>query len=287
MPNARRFSIRNFSVLVALQIVLLFLALRTFFPNVWERNVEAGAGAIVLVFLATHLMLAFFEWFFHRYILHRVTAVWLQRFARAHRHHHDLTPIRLRPVEKGSDRIVLNEYPITREEQHPDSAFPVYALIAFWAIFTPLLVGVQILWPHLPILVGGYSGIAWSMILYEVLHAIEHWPYEWWQKATEHPRFGGFWRRLYGFHHMHHANIACNEGIGGFFGLPVPDWCFGTYHHPKELLLENRLATARDFAIRQPRPFVQWLDRWAQRRETAIVRRPKSEARAPREVRPR
>jgi hemolysin III len=199
----------------------------------------------------------------------------LHRFAHAHRHHHSLTPIRLRPVEQGSDRFILNEYPITREEQHPDSAFPAYALVAFWALFTPLLVGMQILWPQLPILFGGYAAIAWSMILYEVIHAIDHWPYEWWSKATEHPRFGRFWQHLYGFHHMHHANISCNEAISGFFALPVPDWCFGTYHQPKELLLHDRLATARDFAIGEPRRFVRWLDRWAQRRETAIVRRPK------------
>jgi len=152
---------------------------------------------------------------------------------------------------------------------------PVYALGAFWVLFTPLLAVLQILWPDLPFLFGGYAAIAWSMILYEVIHAIDHWPYEWWSKATEHPRFGRFWRPLYGFHHMHHANIGCNEAIGGFFALPVPDWIFGTYHQPKELLLHDRLATARDFAIGEPRRFVRWLDRWAQRRETAIVRRPK------------
>jgi hemolysin III len=270
-----RFSISRFCLLVAVQIVLLFFALRLFFPEVWARNMAAGPWAFVLVFLGMHLVIAFFEWFFHRYVLHKVTAVWLKRFARAHRNHHNLTPIRLKPLEQGTNRFVLNEYPIVHEDQHPDSAFPVYALLGFWAVFTPMLVVLQVLWPNVPILFGGYAAIAWSMILYEVLHAIEHWPYEWWAKATEHPRFGGFWRRIYGFHHMHHANVGCNEGIGGFFGLPVPDWCFGTYHYPKELLLENRMATARDFAIRQPHRFVRWLDRWAQRRETAIVRRPK------------
>ena len=275
MANAQRFSITRFSLLVGLQLVLLFVALRFLVPNVWARNVAAGPWAFVLVFMGTHLFLAFFEWFFHRYVLHRVTAWWLGRFARGHRHHHSLTPIRLRPVDQDSHRFVLNEYPIDSEEQFPDSAFPVYALLAFWVLFTPILAGMQILWPHLPILFGGYAAIAWSMILYEILHAIDHWPYEWWQKATEHPRFGPVWRRLYGFHHMHHANIGCNEAIGGFFGLPIPDWCFGTYHQPKELLLEGRRATASDFAIGTPRAFVRWLDRWAQRRETAILRRQK------------
>jgi len=275
MANAERFSITKFSLLAVLQLVVLFFALRLLVPKVWAQNMAAGPWALILVFLGVHLFVAFFEWYFHRYVLHRVTAGWLHGFAHAHRHHHSLTPIRLRPVDQGSDRFILNEYPITREEQHPDSAFPVYALAGFWALFTPLLAGMQILWPQLPILFGGYAAIAWSMILYEVIHAIDHWPYEWWSKATEHPRFGRFWQHLYGFHHMHHANISCNEAISGFFALPVPDWCFGTYHQPKELLLHDRLATAKDFAIGEPRGFVRWLDRWAQRRETAIVRRPK------------
>ena len=275
MSGRLRFSIARFAILVAIQLALLFLGLRALFPKLWAQSVAAGGWAFALVFLGAHLFLSFFEWYFHRYVLHRVTAWWLVRFARAHRHHHSLTPIRLRPVTEGSDRFVLNEYPIDHEEQYPDSAFPVYALIAFWALFTPLLAGLQVLLPRLPILLAGYAAIAWSLTLYEILHAIDHWPFEWWRKATEDPRFGGLWRRLYGFHHMHHANIGCNEAIGGFFGLPIPDWCFGTYHQPKELLLEGRIATAKDFAVPEPRRLIRWLDRWAQGRESSITRRSK------------
>jgi len=117
---------------------------------------------------------------------------------------------------------------------------------------------------------GGYAAITWSMCLYEILHAIEHRPYEWWKQATEHPRFGAFWRKLYGFHHMHHANISCNEAISGFFSLPIADWAFGTYHQPKDLLLEGRVATAKDFAVPPPLPFVRWLDAWARKREARV-----------------
>ena len=273
MSVVRRFSIAWFSLWVGVQVALLFLALRLAFPHLWARNVAAGGWAFVLVFLAVHLLIAFFEWFFHRYVLHGVAAPWLQRFATAHRHHHSLTSIRLRPLEDGTDRFVLNEYPITHEEQYPDSAFPPHALAAFWLLFTPLLAILQLLMPRWPLLFAGYAAIAWSMTLYEILHAIDHWPYEWWKHATEHPRFGRFWQLFYGFHLMHHANVGCNEAIGGFFSLPVPDWCLGTYHQPKELLLEGRLATARDFAIRKPHRVVHWLDRWARRREAEIVRR--------------
>src|SRR6266850_436271 len=129
---------------------------------------------------------------------------------------------------------------------------------------------VQVLLPRLPVLMGGYAAITWSMCLYEILHAIEHQPYEWWKRATEHPRLGGVWRKLYGFHHMHHANVSCNEAISGFFGLPIADWVLGTYHQPKELLLEGRVATARDFAVPRPPRIVQWLDGWARKREAQI-----------------
>ncbi len=268
----RRFSILRFSLLVVLQVGLLYAGYRLLLPQLWARQLAGGASVFIAVFLAVHLFLCFFEWFFHRYVLHGVTMRWLKGFAKEHRHHHSLTPVRLRPVTEGSDRVILNEYPITHEEQYPSSAFPAYALLGFWAFFTPLLVGVQLLLPGLPVILAGLAAITWSMVLYEILHAIEHWPYEWWRSATEHPKAGPFWRLLYGFHLMHHANIGCNEGIGGFFGLPVADWCFGTYHQPRQLLLEGRKATAKDFAVRTPHGFVRWLDRWTRKRETGILR---------------
>jgi len=267
-----RFSILRFTLLALLQLVLLFAGYHALFPKLWAGQLAGGVALFVSAFLAMHLFLCFFEWFFHRYVLHGVTSRWLKRLAYEHRHHHSLTSIRLRPVEKGSDRFILNEYPITHEAQYPSSAFPAYALVAFWALFTPFLVGLQAFMPRLPVVLAGYAAIAWSMMLYEILHAIDHWPYEWWQRATEHPRFGALWRKLYGFHLMHHANIGCNEGIGGFFGFPIADWCFGTYHQPKQLLLEGRKATAKDFAVSPPRRFVRWLDRWTRKREAWILR---------------
>ncbi|OGF13320.1 MAG: hypothetical protein A2W00_02695 [Candidatus Eisenbacteria bacterium RBG_16_71_46] len=269
----QKFSILWFTLQALGQYALLLVAFRLLLPGIWARQFAAGALTLVLVFLGAHLFLCFFEWWFHRYVLHSVTSRWLDYFARGHRHHHGLTPIRLQPVAAGSDRYVLNRYPITEETQHEDSAFPPYAIVAFWAVFTPLLIGVQLLLPRLPIMMGGYAAITWSMCLYEILHAIEHRPYEWWKRATEHPRFGALWRKLYGFHHMHHANISCNEAISGFFALPIADWAFGTYHQPKELLLDGRLATAKDFAVRPPPALVRWLDGWAKKRESQIRRR--------------
>lgn len=270
-----KFSIFWFAVQAVAQYALLLVAFRFLLPGVWAKQFAAGWLALLLAFLGGHLFLCFFEWVFHRYVLHSVTSPVLQWFASGHRSHHGLTPIKLQPAPEGHDRYVLNRYPIIEEEQHLDSAFPWYAIVAFWAFFTPLLVGVQFLLPKAPVLMGGYAAITWSMCLYEILHAIEHRPYEWWKHATEHPRFGAFWRRIYGFHHMHHANISCNEAISGFFSLPIADWTFGTYHQPKELLLEGRVATAKDFAVPPPPGWVRWLDSWARKRESEIRRREK------------
>ena len=269
------FSIPVFALQVLAQLAALLLAFRYLFPTVWRNQVDGGVLPVVLAFLGVHLFMCFFEWFFHRYVLHSFVTGPLEMFSRAHRNHHGLTPIKLQPVTQGSERYVLNRYPITDEDQHEDSAFPPWALAAFWGIFTPLLIVVQLVIPSAPILLGGYLAIAFSMALYEVLHAHEHFPYEWWKQATEHPSMGPFWQKVYGFHHFHHANVSANEGISGFFGLPLADWLFGTYHQPKDLLLEGRVASARDFAVPPPPGWVKALDNWARKREAELVRRTK------------
>jgi hemolysin III len=122
-------------------------------------------------------------------------------------------------------------------------------------------------------MLGGYLAIAWSMTGYEVFHAVEHFPYEWWKSATEHPYMGLLFRKLYGFHHFHHANIKSNEAISGFYGLPIADWVFRTYHQPKELLLEGRVATAKEFQMKPPIRIVRWLDNLAREQEAKIIRK--------------
>src|SRR6266705_3472729 len=118
----RRFSIARFTLLCLLQLGLLFAGYRALLPTLWARQLAGGVLPFLSVFLAIHLLLCVFEWAFHRYVLHAVTSRTFKGFAHEHRHHHSLTAVRLRPVEKGSDRFVLNEYPITHEEQYPSSA---------------------------------------------------------------------------------------------------------------------------------------------------------------------
>lgn len=252
--------------------MLLLLVFRFVAPGAWSRQLAAGPGAFALVFVAMQMFNCFFEWGFHRYVLHARIHPWLSTFSQGHRHHHSLTPIQLRPSDAGPGRIILNQYPITEAHQHEDSAFPWYAMAAFWLLFSPLLIGVQFLLPDWPILLGGAASIAWSVYAYEVIHAVNHYRFEWWERATSHPRWGALWKRIYGFHHFHHANINANEAISGFFGLPVADWVFRTYNQPPDLLLHGRVATAKMFQIRSPWPFVAWLDRWSRRREASLAR---------------
>ena len=268
-----KFSILWFSVQVVAQVAAMLLAIRFLLPGVWTRSLSSGPGALVACFLGMHMVMCFFEWAFHRYVLHAMVSPILSYFSKAHRNHHGLTPIKLQSVAPGSDRYVLNRYPILTEEQHEDSSFPWFALLGFWAFFTPLLAALQWAFPTLPFLIGGYAAIALSMTFYEILHAMEHFSYEWWKGAIEHPRFGRMWTALYGFHHFHHANVGANEAISGFFGLPIADWAFGTYHQPKELLLEGRVASAKDFAVKPAPPWVRMVDEWARKRESTLTRR--------------
>ncbi|HSQ59928.1 MAG TPA: hypothetical protein VLT84_05805 [Acidobacteriota bacterium] len=108
-------------------------------PDTWSRQMAAGPGAFALVFVAMQMFNCFFEWGFHRYVLHARVHPWLSTFSQGHRHHHSLTPIQIRSSEAGPGRIILNQYPITEAHQHEDSAFPWYAMAAFWLLFTPVL----------------------------------------------------------------------------------------------------------------------------------------------------
>ena len=265
-----RFSFWKYMLFVLLQAALLLVSIRLLLPGVWNAQIAAGSVTIILVFLGIHLFNCFAEWAFHRYVLHAVCAKWLQRFAVSHRLHHNLTPIRLRRDEAGKELKILNQYPIESEAQLESSVFPKWALVAFWGLFTPFLVGLQLWFPRTPFLLSGYLAITWSLACYETFHHVEHLPFEWWRRRMANRNFGRLWMKAYGFHHMHHANIRCNEAISGFFGLPLADWAFGTYNQPRKIFLNGDIASSRDFVLLPPRSFVQRLDRLVRRREARL-----------------
>ncbi|MFZ5495713.1 MAG: PAQR family membrane homeostasis protein TrhA [Verrucomicrobiota bacterium] len=229
---------------------------------VWLAQVGAGAGQFAAAFLVMHLFACFVEYFFHRYVLHKPVVPFLSRFYRQHTLHHNLTRIGRKRTPGGREiPFVENIYPIVEPEQKEASFFPWFTLAAFGLIVTPVLALLQWLVPSWPWFFAGYAAMAFSLVLYEVFHAIEHWEFAKWAALIENPRWGRFWRKVYSFHLRHHAVIDCNEAISGFFTLPVADFLFGTWIFPKSLYTDGGEWEASEFTSPQPCRFIQWCDR--------------------------
>ena len=123
-----------FGLFVALQLTALLACIRYFFrsdmgsapqpPDLWR---------IVVTCLACNLVLCFGEYFFHRYILHIETVRFLRSLCTSHLTHHKLTFIRF-DERSGT---VRSAYPITDAEHDDQSTFPPWALVPFFAFFTP------------------------------------------------------------------------------------------------------------------------------------------------------
>lgn len=262
-----------FAAFVGAQLALLLAFIRHFFRPTWDEHVAAGWGAILLTCLVCNLVLCFGEYFFHRYILHIETVRFLRGVCRSHLTHHKLTFI-------GFDErsgTVRSAYPITDVAHDDQSTFPPWALVPFFAFFTPFFAPMAFSFPRLPILIGGYAAIAIAHCLYEILHAAHHEPYEsFWKPRIEHPGFGRWWRWFYGFHQAHHANYRCNLNVAGFFGIPLADLAFGTYKRPDPLLINGAPATRADARrlIPAPRWPISWLDRVVFKRRRWMVKRP-------------
>ncbi len=231
--------------------------------SVWVAQVGSSWWILLGTFLAVSMFNCFMEYFFHRYVLHKPVLPFLSYFYRQHTHHHSLTRITRRRTPGGMEvNFVENFYPIIAQEQKEASFFPWYTFLIFAACLTPLFALLQWLVPALPWFLGGYGALAASLMLYEIFHAIEHWSFEKWGPLIDHPRWGGFWRKVYSFHLRHHAVIDCNEAISGFFILPVADWVFGTCIIPGVLYKHGQtVAEEKEFLSPRPVGLIRWLDR--------------------------
>lgn len=261
-----RFSVPLFLFTILASLVGMGAFMAFVFPETWQAQLEAGWLSFLIVFLAAHAVCAFGEFFFHRYILHAPLFPFLSYFYKQHTLHHALTRIgyrRLGPAEEEIPCLVEvdNRYPIEHDHQREASFFPWYSLLVFTLVASPLLILFQWLFPAQPIFFGGVLAIAFSMTLYELLHAVEHLPRASWDRLLLHPRYSRFWRKAYAFHLRHHADIRCNEAISGFFGLPLPDFIFGTYIDPATLYNHGSQTSPEQFNSPQPRfGFIRWLD---------------------------
>ncbi|MBC7368754.1 MAG: hypothetical protein H7343_18420 [Undibacterium sp.] len=246
--------------------------------SVWRAQIAMPVLPFIAVFLATHLVTCFFEYGFHRYVLHKPVVPMLSRFYKQHTLHHSLTRIGKRTT--GAGRVVPfieNVYPVTTPEQGEASFFPWYTLAVFSLALAPLFTLLQWLVPTWPWFFGGFSAIAFALALYEIFHAIEHWSFERWSPLIENRQFGWLWRKVYSFHLRHHAVIDCNEGISGFFTLPVFDWVFGTFILPKTLFAHGSEWQPSEFKSPRPYAFIRWCDATT----NAIVKKRRSRSRTP------
>lgn len=257
-----KFSLPLFLFTVAASLAGLAALLKLVAPDaVWRAQLSASAGRFLAAFLLMHLLTCFFEYIFHRYVLHKPVVPFLNRFYKQHTLHHSLTRIGRRRTPGGRTvPFVENIYPVTEPEQGEASFFPWYTLAVFAAIITPLLALLQWFAPAFPWFFAGYGAFAFALALYEIFHAIEHWPFERWAPLIEHRHFGWFWRKVYSFHLRHHAVIDCNEAISGFFTLPVFDWLFGTFILPKSLYVHGSDWNPTDFKSPRPCALIRWCD---------------------------
>jgi hemolysin III len=93
---------------------------------------------------------------------------------------------------------------------------------------------------------------------------IEHLSFDtFWKPKVTHKTFGGFWTSVYCFHMRHHYNIDCNEGISAFFGIPIPDFVFGTYAPWPRAFEHNEKVVVEEFVSSPPKPVavIVWLDK--------------------------
>ncbi|MBL9204576.1 MAG: hemolysin III family protein [Opitutaceae bacterium] len=259
------FSLPLFTVTLLATLAGLFALLYWLAPATWTQQFIAPIWMGVAAFLAISLVNCFVEYFFHRYVLHLPAIPFLRRLYRQHTLHHSLTRIGRRTTRGGRGLLFIeNKFPIVEPEQGEASFFPWYSLTIFAAVLTPLLALLQWLLPAFPWFLAGYLALACSLTLYEVLHAINHWPMDVWEPLVEHPRWGWFWQPVYGFHLRHHAVIDCNESISGFFGLPIADWTLGTCVIPQTLYADGEEWTQDKFVSPKPVGLIRFCDRWAQ-----------------------
>jgi len=276
--HSDEFSLPLFAFTVLATLAGLIAALRWLFPDVWSEQFLAPASHAVVAFMAITLVNCYVEYFFHRYVLHMPAIPLLSRLYRQHTLHHALTRIARKPLGDGRGILVIeNKFPIVEHEQAEASFFPWYSLTVFALLLSPLFALLQWLLPSFPWFLSGFAALSSSLALYEILHAINHWPIEKWAPLITHRHWAFLWRPAYAFHLRHHAVIDCNESISGFFGLPIGDWTFGTCVMPQTIYEEGEAWTQDKF--RSPRP--RWLIRWLDRRAELAVQLRRARAAAP------
>lgn len=261
--KTKPFSALLFCIIITLSVTLYLTLVSFVAPHVWDAQWRASIWVHCVTFIICHLCYGIFEHPFHRYVLHSPLIPGLSHFYKSHTKHHGLTSVVLRKTG------VENYYPIIEEKQHEASFFPWYSYAVFVLILSPFFILIQWMFPTIPIFLDGSLALAWSISLYELLHATEHYPLEKWIPKLEHPNqyLRKFWRTAYAFHLRHHVQPKCNEGISGFFAIPIADFLFGTWVNPSTLYVHGTWVDKKEFEPPTPVFFIRWIDEFAEKRK--------------------
>jgi len=252
--QTEHFSLSLFLMVNIGTLAVIFAGMKILFPTLWATQIATPLWVIGVTFLAAHMLNAFVEYFFHRYVLHAQIVPFFGHFYTAHNTHHKLTDV-------TQIIVTSNKFPIVKEPQHESSFFPWWSLAVFSLFLTPLYILAWWYNPASPVFIAGYSALFWSLLLHEVFHSAWHWPLSTWTPLFARKRTGWFWHLIYTFHLRHHANVRCNESVSGFFGLPIPDLLFGTYLPSNTRFPDQTLVPPSEYRSPKPYLFIKLLDK--------------------------
>lgn len=212
------------------------------------------------------LPLSLFEYFYHRYLLHSAILPFMSSMHRAHSTHHGLTYVKapVNPKDPAMLVEVRSEFPVEEPHQEESMMFPLWSLPIFEAIFLVLLaLPLKLMFRGEPVVTSVILSVAAYLVAYEVWHAILHLPFErFWKPAMEGRVTKRLFKRLYGFHLMHHWRPTSNLAIVGFWGVAVWDYAFKTHRRPERLPLDGAHVNFHDATLAKPLWPIRLLDRW-------------------------
>lgn len=218
-----------------------------------------------LILLWTFLLglpLSLFEYLYHRYLLHSAVLPFMGSMQRAHGTHHGLTNVKAAVKAHEPEKLatVQSEFPVEEQHQEESMMFPLYSGLIFVAVFMLILgIPVKLLMPGQPVLMATIFTVMLYYSAYEIWHALLHLPFErFWKPKMQ----SAMWRRVYGFHLMHHWRPTSNLAIVGFWGVALWDHVFGTHRRPERMPLHQAEVSYVDSRLKKPRWPISMFDRW-------------------------
>lgn len=255
----------RFFIVVGLEVAAI-LALYAWLAPVSFAFETHNLWSVLLWTFLLGIPLSLFEYLYHRYLLHSAVLPFMASMHRAHTTHHGLTYVKapVTPHEPARLVEVKSEYPIEEEHQEESMMFPLYSLPIFTAVFLIIFaLPLKLIFPGAPIVISTMIAVAMYLVFYEIWHAILHLPYErFWKPVMEGRYTRRLFKRLYGFHLMHHWRPTSNLAIVGFWGAAVWDHIFRTHRRPEHLPLKGAEVNYDDAKLPKPLWPIRVLDKW-------------------------